>query len=608
MRAWERIGYARLSDYSVECLGLPGRSLRSLAEVGARFRELPGLERALVSGTLGWTKVRLLARLPRGEDETRWIARARSVTAEDLSREVRAVDRGSIEAGAAEDGSAKSRLFEVRCTPEVRCKWQVARRAAARAAGRVLHVSEAAELIAAEVLSALPIDEDAQDAACEEAGVSWRLKTESLEDAWSQDEVSRGAALQDAAFDAVSRDATILDGAGLQLPSELAPLLEGLEDQDAFGLDTRLRRALSLAQCLDARIGALLAQAWSGFLYRALGYSTRETYARERLGMDPTRARALLRLERAAQASAPFARAYRTGALSWVKAAVLVPLVSADPLGWFVEDWIAWSGRITVRRLREDVEHALALAETDHVAFRRGGGLPEEARRGAQGEGDREIGAAARGLSEHYWSGSRVSRADGSGEGCREIRAAAREPSEHHGSGADALGSRHPEPLKSAPDEVCWARFIGPTDVVQLFRAVLCTVRRRIERETGRLPTAGAALGVMLDHALSSWGVLDEKVAARHRVFARDGWRCAVPGCTSFENLHEHHIRFRSAGGGDSLDNRITLCAFHHLRGVHAGLLRCVGRAPDGLRWELGIRPGVTPLLAYRSGDIRLPA
>jgi hypothetical protein len=112
----------------------------------------------------------------------------------------------------------------------------------------------------------------------------------------------------------------------------------------------------------------------------------------------------------------------------------------------------------------------------------------------------------------------------------------------------------------------------------------------------------------MLDHALSSWGILDERVAARHRVFARDGWRCATPGCTSLQNLHDHHVRFRSAGGGDEMDNRITLCAFHHLRGVHAGLLRCVGRAPDGLRWELGIRPGLTPLLAYRSGDILLPA
>ena len=140
----------------------------------------------------------------------------------------------------------------------------------------------------------------------------------------------------------------------------------------------------------------------------------------------------------------------------------------------------------------------------------------------------------------------------------------------------------------------------------QLFNAVRCTVRRRIEQDTGRLPTAGAALGVMLDHVLSTWGVIDEKLAASHRIFARDGWRCATPGCSSLQNLHDHHIRFRSAGGNDAPANRITLCAFHHLRGVHAGLLRCVGRAPDGLRWEMGIRPGVTPRLVYRSGDIRI--
>ena len=110
----------------------------------------------------------------------------------------------------------------------------------------------------------------------------------------------------------------------------------------------------------------------------------------------------------------------------------------------------------------------------------------------------------------------------------------------------------------------------------------------------------------MLDHVLSTWGVIDEKLAASHRIFARDGWRCATPGCSSLQNLHDHHIRFRSAGGNDAPANRITLCAFHHLRGVHAGLLRCVGRAPDGLRWEMGIRPGVTPRLVYRSGDIRI--
>ena len=48
----------------------------------------------------------------------------------------------------------------------------------------------------------------------------------------------------------------------------------------------------------------------------------------------------------------------------------------------------------------------------------------------------------------------------------------------------------------------------------------------------------------------------------------------------------------------------MTSCAFHHLRGVHAGRLRCAGRAPDGLTWHLGIRAGAPPLLSYRSGDV----
>ena len=33
-----------------------------------------------------------------------------------------------------------------------------------------------------------------------------------------------------------------------------------------------------------------------------------------------------------------------------------------------------------------------------------------------------------------------------------------------------------------------------------------------------------------------------------------------------------------------------------------------VGRAPDGLRWELGVRPGVTPRMVFRSGEIRTSA
>ena len=92
----------------------------------------------------------------------------------------------------------------------------------------------------------------------------------------------------------------------------------------------------------------------------------------------------------------------------------------------------------------------------------------------------------------------------------------------------------------------------------------------------------------MLEHVLREWGALDPKVKREHAVFARDGWLCVVPGCTSMRNLHDHHIRFRSQGGGNGLVNRIAVCAWHHLRGIHNRLIRVWGEAPAEVYWQLG--------------------
>jgi hypothetical protein len=59
-------------------------------------------------------------------------------------------------------------------------------------------------------------------------------------------------------------------------------------------------------------------------------------------------------------------------------------------------------------------------------------------------------------------------------------------------------------------------------------------------------------------------------------------------------------VVFRSAGGGGENANLTTLCAFHHQRGVHAGVIRISGRAPGGLVFEL-------PLGRFGSGDRALP-
>ena len=86
--------------------------------------------------------------------------------------------------------------------------------------------------------------------------------------------------------------------------------------------------------------------------------------------------------------------------------------------------------------------------------------------------------------------------------------------------------------------------------------------------------------------------------------------QCRVPGCRAYGPLHLHHIVFRAHGGGDESENLVTLCDFHH-RALHDGWIRCVGRAPDALYWEIGVDRSEGPaeaLVARIAGNRRLTA
>jgi hypothetical protein len=54
--------------------------------------------------------------------------------------------------------------------------------------------------------------------------------------------------------------------------------------------------------------------------------------------------------------------------------------------------------------------------------------------------------------------------------------------------------------------------------------------------------------------------------------------------------IQPHHIKPRSQGGSDDPSNLISLCAAHHLHGIHGGRMRVTGTAPDKLAWEFGLR------------------
>ncbi|HEX9243770.1 MAG TPA: HNH endonuclease signature motif containing protein [Anaeromyxobacter sp.] len=130
-----------------------------------------------------------------------------------------------------------------------------------------------------------------------------------------------------------------------------------------------------------------------------------------------------------------------------------------------------------------------------------------------------------------------------------------------------------------------------PLRVAVVVAAAVQAVRER----TGLPLPAGKCLAIVAAHFIRAW-----ECAARPRktlsreVRERGLGHCQVPGC-SRRATHAHHVLYRSRGGGDELENQIGVCEFHHLRCIHGGWLRVVGRAPDELRWFLGGEPWEGP-------------
>jgi len=549
IRSWSRLGFARASDQTRERQGISSRSLQELARVHRVLNEAPRVDAAFQTGQIGWTAVRALARLGSIGDEALWLGRAKALPLPELERAVRRA-RAEREAPppSPEEGEEWPDRVPIACTRPVRAKWRLGRELARRVTGGRLPSWECAEVVAAELSSAAPLARGGISDLDEELQPGTSLG-EALER--SRPACRTSSDLQCEGPDGEGRGAT---GSASEAPprcrvpppvsAELAPLLEGLSDVDAFEIDRRLRRGVRLERTWEARIGPLLRRVLEGRRYRWRGYWDRDLYLEERLGMCRRKARALVRIERLLERAPAVARAYRSGRLSWVQIQGLAPLLEAGIDRSQVQAWVRRAGQVTVRRLEDDVRGALARADLGPAAAAELDEVPEE----AIGVKDRQIGARRR-------------------------------------------------------METATLSFHAPPESARFFRAVLEAVRERLAAVRGAPVTEGEALEAMLDHAIQVWSRADERARREYRIFERDGWRCAVPGCTSYRNLQLHHIVFRSQGGGDEPENLITLCAWHHQRGVHGGLVRITGRAPDRLRFELGLREGEPPLVVYDSEE-----
>jgi hypothetical protein len=486
-----KLGFARLGDYARERLGVSAREVQDLARVADGLERLPGVAAAFDRGELSWSHVRLLVAAATPETETAWIERARGNTVRGL--------RAAIGGGAANvcvpdeddavDGEPRVR-FWLRCPRRVRALWREARELASRMEGAELPAWRAAEAVAAEGLSAAEatVATGVPDVPCE------------------PDDIPPPGDLPPV-------DELIPDG--------VAALVRDADDLTPFALDGRLRAALRAMQRIDCQMGRRIRLMADRRLHRGFGFSSLAGYVRERLGVSPRKARALIALERRSAQTPALADAYREGRISWLRALTVLPVASPG--------WVARAQAVTVRRLVAEVEWALDVRKAGATIEPPAAGAPLTVPAARQ--------MCARGLEAEV-------------------------------------------------------TFTGPASVVALFQSAIAAFR-----SSGDPPWRG--LDELLLHVTAEW---ERQPRHRDPVFARDGWRCAVPACTSRRELHDHHIVFRSRGGANSRDNRVTVCAWHHLRGLHARRVRAWGRAPDDITWEVGVGLGHPPLFRAR-GD-----
>ncbi len=592
------LGFARLSDYVTERLGISTRRMLDLLTMDRRLENLPMSSEAFASGRITASQLRALLRVMTPETEAEWLEKAARLNVRLLEREVRAAvgreDAADETAStdAARDAVTPSRqaagdihydedaepgqVVGFECPAALRERWNWAVELCRRSSGASEPVWRCAEYIAADFLSGVPDLPSILAGACakEESaldpGVPLAEECHRLDRADPDEE---GVDL----FEAVLRDYEEECGPRGWAPSDAGlrvVLPDSVRDDPAGGareIDRKLSKLVALRQGLAWQQGRLMSTFSRLGLHRALGYMSFGRYCKERLGLGIRRARQLIALNRRLLGLPELEAAYKSGKISWVKAAAVGRVADEVSEG----DWLRLAGSVTVRRLREEV--ALVEARLEDSARWAG---PLSDRRGRPPALDPAVGLGI----ESPWTrlGTFPAHAGSQVQSCAR-------PFEDAPAGGAADGA-----MQMCARPGARVRFWAPDDVAAIWHHALRVCRLA----AGSDLDDWQCVGRMIDSFEQTWDVKrDAKWLRRYRIFERDGWRCRVPGCSSRRNLHAHHVIYRSHGGCDEDDNLAVLCATHHQQGIHTGRLRCRGSTDGFLRWEFGVGSGGPPVL-----------
>ncbi len=321
-----------------------------------------------------------------------------------------------------------------------------------------------------------------------------------------------------------------------------APLPSG-----ALALDRAIAESCRRLAERAVRMGELARRVITARMWRRRGYASPSAYAEQHLGLSLSTLEHHATLARRLARHPELREALCEGVIG-AEAAQLVGRVlgkASDPA--LVIAWVSRAGARTYKHLREEVNAVLLGASLDPTVSR----MPPS---------DDELQTLAA-----------LERRVQSGEVFRSL-----------------LGAHTPGPqtfvtLASASDTAAGVRPLNLTLPTELHRYWL-DLEARFHDLAGR---QSSFVAFMCTSLWSTWlPYLESRSDKWGEVYRRDRHRCSNPVC-SRRDLTPHHVVFQSHGGGDELENMVTLCSWCHLDGVHRGRV-AVRREGRELGWRVG--------------------
>ncbi|MDI1229126.1 MAG: HNH endonuclease signature motif containing protein [bacterium] len=564
LKKYTRLGYVRVSDYSLEELGVGERTVRNYARLASGVLGRPVLRAAFLAGRLSMSHVLLLLNLPPAEDAD-WSTRAADMSLPELRKAL----KSRLPASVVQEREGMG-VLEVDLDPEPFVDWLRARELACRREGADLVGAAVLERVVSTYLAAAALPEQEPGPFFLPVPAPAPEPVEAVEAARPK-EHPRGCACCHAATE---------DFADAEPAKNLPAELTGLLPHDARKLAVLARELMRARECSKLVQDMVLRRIQQDRLYRELGHRNYRAWL-ETLGIAGSTGYLGAARDRLLEVHPVLLRAVLEGRLTRSQVDALQPLAGAADL----EAWVAYAEDRTWRRLKAAVEVCMAMRAKAPAAWARRGKRPPQ-----EGESLDDLREQA-GLSTLEDSLEELRRRLEGVQTSSDSDSSPESPDAGVQTSSDTASPDAAVQTSSGTEAPKMrVRIVYPLSLKPLLAAGHEAACRAAGRE---LTLAEAFHRFVLFSQVSEEEPDPAARGAKLKALERAGWQCEVPGCRGRCNLQVHHIKYRSHGGPDTLENYVVSCAAHHLRHLHEGRMKVEGEDPLSRIWEIGILDGV---------------